>query len=146
MTAIKKSTTKSKTSPAPATKTAAAAKPAKAAKSAPKKATPVTTAQATAGLAALAAKAVSASPTSTVVSARIDVGFGNALYVRGEGPGLSWDRGVLMNCVAGDLWQLTLGAASRPFVLKFLINDATWSTGPDFTLEPGTSATFTPAF
>lgn len=146
MTAIKKSTTKSKTSPAPATKTADAPKPAKTAKSTPNKTAAATSAEATAGLAALAAKAAVGSPATTVVSARIDVGFGNALYLRGEGPGLSWDRGVLMTCVSGDLWQTTLEAASRPLVLKFLINDATWSTGPDFTVEPGASAAFTPSF
>jgi hypothetical protein len=32
----------------------------------------------------------------TTISASFDVGFGNALYVRGEGAGLSWDKGLLI--------------------------------------------------
>lgn len=146
MTPIKKTTTKSKTSPAPATKTSAAPKAAKTVKAAAKKPASVSPAEATAGLAAVAAKAVVAQSTATVVAARIDVGFGNALYLRGDGPGLSWDRGVLMTCVADDLWQAALGEASRPFAVKFLINDAIWSAGPDYRIEPGASATFAPSF
>ena len=51
-----------------------------------------------------------------------------------------------MECIAGDRWQLTLGDSSRPFVFKFLINDEVWSTGDDYTVAPGASATFTPLF
>ncbi len=82
----------------------------------------------------------------TTISATVDVGFGNALYLRGEGPGLSWDKGVRMECVADDRWSLALGESARPFVFKFLINDATWSAGPDFTVSPGTTVTLTPTF
>lgn len=82
----------------------------------------------------------------TTISANIDVGFGNALYLRGEGPGLSWDKGVRMECVADDRWSLALGESSRPFVFKFLINDEKWSAGPDYTVSPGTNVTLTPTF
>lgn len=82
----------------------------------------------------------------TTISANINVGFGNILYVRGEGPGLSWDKGVRMECVADDRWTLTLGEAAQPFVFKFLIQDETWSVGDDYTVAPGTSVTLTPAF
>ncbi len=82
----------------------------------------------------------------TTISANIDVGFGNALYLRGEGPGLSWDKGVRMECVADDRWSLALGESARPFVFKFLINDETWSAGPDFTVSAGTTVTLTPTF
>jgi hypothetical protein len=82
----------------------------------------------------------------TTISANIDVGFGNALYLRGEGPGLSWDKGVRMECVADDRWSLALGESARPIVFKFLINDETWSVGPDYTVSPGTTVTLTPTF
>lgn len=82
----------------------------------------------------------------TTISANIDVGFGNFLFIRGEGSGLSWDRGLRMECVADDRWNITLGESSRPFVFKFLINDEIWSTGDDYTLEPGGTATFSPRF
>src|SRR5688572_15731204 len=82
----------------------------------------------------------------TTISAGVDVGFGNALYLRGEGPGLSWDKGVRMECVSDDRWSLALGEAGRPFVFKFLINDETWSAGPDYTVSPGTTVTLAPTF
>jgi hypothetical protein len=82
----------------------------------------------------------------TTISAQVDVGFGNALYLRGEGPGLSWTQGVRMECVADDRWSLALGEAARPFVFKFLINDEKWSAGPDYTVSPGTTVTLSPTF
>lgn len=128
MSAMKKSTTKKPTSPAPAKKTAAAAKPAK----------PTAT--------KAAVKAVATRPVTTTISAQIDIGFGNSLYIRGEGPGLSWDRGVLMNCVADDLWQIALAESARPVVFKFLVNDLSWSAGEDYTAAPGASVTLKPSF
>jgi len=82
-------------------------------------------------------KPVASKPVVTTVTAKIDVGFGNALYVRGEGPGLKWDQGALMTCVGEDAWAITLGESSRAFTLKFLINDVTWSAGPDFHVASG---------
>lgn len=82
----------------------------------------------------------------TTISANVDVGFGNGLYVRGEGPGLSWEKGLRMECVADDRWTLAVGESSRPFIFKFLINDETWSLGDDYTVAPGSSVTLTPMF
>ncbi len=92
--------------------------------------------------------AVKVAPTAvvTTVSASLDVGFGNALYVRGEGSGLNWEKGLRMECVADDRWTLALGESSRPFVFKFLINDEIWSAGDDYTVAPGASVTLTPVF
>lgn len=82
----------------------------------------------------------------TTISANVDVGFGNTLYLRGEGPGLSWEKGVRMECVADDRWSLALGESARPFVFKFLINDQTWSVGPDYTVSSGTTVMLSPTF
>lgn len=137
---MKKSASKSSKSPAPATKSASAIKPASAAKSAKapakKKApAPVPT------VAAVAAK-----PLTTTITAQIDIGFGNALHIRGEGPGLSWDKGLLMNCVADDRWSVELPESSRPIVFKFLVNDLTWNTGEDYSVAPGSNVTLVPTF
>lgn len=159
MSASKKNTAKSTKSPAPATKEI---KPAAKAPSKKTAAKPSPAAAETAKAAIVAAVTRAAAPVlaekpavpkpvaprrvTTTISARINVGFGNALHVRGEGPGLSWDRGVAMANLSPDLWQLELGEASRPFVFKFLVNDLSWSLGPDYTLASGTSETFTPEF
>ncbi|HLP08698.1 MAG TPA: hypothetical protein VK178_11070 [Opitutaceae bacterium] len=87
-----------------------------------------------------------AGPQPTVIQANIDVGFGNTLYVRGEGPGLSWDRGQTLDCLKDDLWSFTIEAAAKPIIFKFLINDETWCTGDDFVVEPGNKITLVPTF
>jgi hypothetical protein len=97
-------------------------------------------------VAAPVVKTIAAKPMQTTISARIDVGFGNALFVRGEGPGLSWETGLAMECVQDDLWRVVLDESVRAYTFKFLINDTTWSAGPDFTAACGTSVTVTPEF
>lgn len=82
----------------------------------------------------------------TTIAARIDIGFGNVLFVRGSGPGLSWDTGVPMACAGPSLWTLDLTGAAQPILYKFLINDEIWSTGPDYAVEPGAQLEVTPLF
>lgn len=85
-------------------------------------------------------------PVLTTISALIDVGFGNTLYIRGEGPGLSWDKGLPMQCVADAEWSIGISGATTALTFKFLLNDETWCTGPDYTLAPGKTGAFTPEF
>ncbi len=88
----------------------------------------------------------STEPPATFISAKIDIGFGNYLYIRGEGPGLNWDHGIAMDCVGSDLWTTTVKNAATPVVFKLLVNDLSWSTGEDYVAQPGQSLTITPAF
>jgi hypothetical protein len=167
---MKKNTTKPTKSPAPATKPEAAKSAAKTkAVSAPrsqapaaKTTAPISAAKPTSAPAVVAkpapaapapvavkvaaVKAVERKPVTTTISARIDIGFGNALYIRGEGTGLSWDAGVAMDCVEDDLWSITLGQSPKGFAFKFLVNDLSWSVGPDYTAANGAAVTLTPAF
>jgi len=83
---------------------------------------------------------------ATIIFAKIDVGFGNHLFIRGEGPGMSWDHGIAMDCVGAGLWTTTIKNAATPVVFKLLVNDLSWSTGPDFVAEPGQSLTIDPSF
>ncbi len=82
----------------------------------------------------------------TVIAARINIGFGNTLFVRGEGPGLSWDRGLAMDCLADDLWSVSLPGSGNGVVFKFLVNDLSWSAGSDFVVASGDSVELTPSF
>ncbi len=83
---------------------------------------------------------------ATTITALINVGFGSALYLRGEGPSLSWDVGVALDCIADDKWSITLPGTGKPVTYKFLINDITWSQGPDYVVESGSSVTVVPSF
>ena len=91
-------------------------------------------------------KAPAKKAAGTVITALVDVGFGNTLYVRGEGAGLSWDSGTPLASVADDKWEIALPASSSPIVYKFLINDFNWSLGEDFQSNAGSSVTVTPSF
>jgi hypothetical protein len=82
----------------------------------------------------------------TVITAKIDVGYGNTLYLRGDGPGLSWNKGVALTCTADTVWTISLPGATRAVTCKFLVNDATWSRGEDYTVPAGTAVELTPAF
>lgn len=90
--------------------------------------------------------ALASEPPATFISARIDIGFGNHLYLRGEGPGLSWDHGLALDCVGNDLWTGSVKNATVPVTFKVLVNDLTWSAGSDYVVQPGQSITITPTF
>lgn len=153
MNASKKKTTSAKSSPAPATQRAASGRKPAARKAAPaaKPSAPASKPVAPVALAApVSAPAVvrpAVVPTSiTTISAQVDVGFGNTLYIRGSGGGLSWSVGLPMTCVAADLWRISLDAARQDIAFKVLVNDLTWNTGPDFAVAAGTNVTVKPGF
>lgn len=156
MSASKKTKTKTTKSPAPATKTAAPAKSvAKAKTTAPAKAKTLTPARPAAPVAKPApvsvvkpaiVKPVASKPVLTTIGARIDIGFGNSLYIRGEGAGLSWDQGLVMDCIEDNFWRITLPESARGHTFKFLVNDLSWNTGPDYTVPAGGNVTLTPEF
>lgn len=79
------------------------------------------------------------------VRARIDVGFGNSLFLRGEGTGLSWNRGLPLTCVDGSTWKWS-GEASDPVKFKLLLNDHIWSAGEDIVAAPGQTVELSPGF
>lgn len=97
---------------------------------------------------ALAKPSVPVAPVrkATTIAARIDIGFGNTLFIRGEGPGLSWDRGLAMDCLSDDLWSISFPSSATGVIFKFLVNDLTWSVGSDYVVGSGDSVELTPTF
>ena len=87
----------------------------------------------------------SASGAVATIDVKIDVGFGNALYLRGEGSGLTWDRGVLLACVDGKTWRWSQ-PVTAPITFKVLLNDKVWSSGQDLKVAPGQKIEVAPAF
>jgi hypothetical protein len=79
------------------------------------------------------------------IEAKIDVGFGNTLYLRGEGLGLSWTKGIPLTCVDGKTWKWS-GDASEQLKCKLLLNDQVWSQGEDLIVTPGQKVEIAPAF
>lgn len=87
-----------------------------------------------------------ASTPKTSIIANVDVGFGNSLYLRGDAPGLSWSKGVPMECQSGSSWTMEIAGVSEPFEFKVLINDSFWSSGPNETAKPGETVILEPEF
>jgi len=81
----------------------------------------------------------------TVIDVKHDVGFGNALFLRGTGGGLTWDHGVPLVCVDGKTWRWS-GKVKDPLTFKLLINDKIWSAGSDLTIKPGQKLEVKPIF
>jgi hypothetical protein len=51
------------------------------------------------------------------------IGIGNRLFIRGEGPGLSWDEGVPLQFVSIGKWRWETNEASAPIQFKLYKND-----------------------
>jgi hypothetical protein len=152
-TSTKKSVeTKAPAAPVPAAavvkKAAAAKAPAPAKPAAVKEKKPAAAPKARKPAAAPATPKKAAAPEALVtkVVALIDVGFGNSLTIRGEGPGLSWDSGVTMACADGTAWVWSTSEATGPVTFKVLVNDLNWCGGVDLVATPGSVLEFTPEF
>lgn len=94
---------------------------------------------------AQASKPASLTRLETIIEAKINVGFGNNLFVRGQGAGLSWERGTPLTCVEPGTWRWSAPAAEK-LTCKLLLNDRVWAQGEDVTLTPGKRVAVVPAF
>lgn len=75
-----------------------------------------------------------------------DVGFSNALFLRGQGAKLSWEQGVPLTNVKADEW---VWETTEPFTIcefKVLLNDQEYESGQNHTLSCGASIQYTPHF
>ena len=111
---------------------------------APKPSTPVATATA-ASPAKTPNNATKSAGALTTIDVKIDVGFGNAVFLRGQGSGLNWEHGVPLACVDGSTWRWSQTVAS-PITFKVLINDQVWSAGSDLVVKPGQKLEVAPNF
>jgi hypothetical protein len=82
----------------------------------------------------------------TSIIARVDVGFGNQLYIRGTGAGLSWERGLQLENVSAYEWTFATTKAKSDVTFKFLINDELWAEGDNVTVAEGATSISSPVF
>ena len=84
--------------------------------------------------------------TITGIQVTYDVGWGNTLFIRGEGGSLNWDKGIPLQYdekKAHWYWECK---TEKPIEFKLLINDETWSEGDNFILKPGKTKKLQPSF
>jgi hypothetical protein len=82
----------------------------------------------------------------TMVQASIDVGFGNEIFIRGEGCGLSWEKGQLLTCIDQTQWEWSGKPTQGKVVFKLLLNDEIWAKGENVEIEPGKTVKIVPSF
>lgn len=83
--------------------------------------------------------------TRLVVTAYI--GIGNRLFIRGDGPGLGWDKGVPLQFVSIGKWRWETNDATAPVKFKLYKNDETECTALGVqNLDPGHQQEVTAAF
>ena len=84
--------------------------------------------------------------TKTTIAARVDVGFGNNLYIRGEGAGLSWDVGILMRNLSPYEWAWETKSSDKPIEYKLLINDELRANGENQFAQTDETSITAPTF
>lgn len=83
---------------------------------------------------------------TTTLVATAFVGASNKLFLRGEGPGLSWDEGVAMRFVEIGKWSWTTTEADGPIRFRVFKNDEEEDKAGVLTLEPGQRLDIRPEF
>jgi hypothetical protein len=66
------------------------------------------------------------------------IGIGNRLFIRGDGPGLDWDRGVPLQFISIGKWRWETAESTTPMSFKLYKNDDVDCPGLGaLTLDPG---------
>jgi hypothetical protein len=86
----------------------------------------------------------SAGITSLVATAYI--GIGNKLFLRGDGPGLSWESGVPMQFLAIGKWGWTTTDATAAVTCRVYRNDDTPMLDENIVIAPGAKTEIAPRF
>ena len=75
------------------------------------------------------------------------IGIGNRLFIRGDGPGLSWEKGVPLQFISIGKWRWETSDASAPIKFKLYKNDEIECSALGvLTLEPGNQQEVTTKF
>ena len=82
----------------------------------------------------------------TSVVANVMIGIGNKPFLRGEGPGLSWDEGVPMNFVEIGKWAWSPTRKNATLTVQVYRNDEDPDQGGKYEVKPGEKFEITPDF
>lgn len=83
---------------------------------------------------------------TTTVIANVMIGIGNKPFLRGEGPGLSWDEGVSMNFVEIGKWAWSPPRKNASLTVQIYRNDQDPDNGGRIEVKPGQKLEITPDF
>ncbi|MBA4136908.1 MAG: hypothetical protein C0518_06285 [Opitutus sp.] len=92
------------------------------------------------------AESSTSSDGATRLLATAYIGIGNKLFIRGDGPGLSWDQGIPMQFVSIGKWGWSTHDAAGPVRCKLYKNDETAALTGELVLEAGRHTEVTAMF
>lgn len=75
-----------------------------------------------------------------------DVGFNNSIFIRGNGPNLSWDKGIMLRNTRPDEWVWEINQPFKSCEFKVLINDSQYEQGDNHILTCENCIEYTPSF
>jgi len=82
----------------------------------------------------------------TRITIKYDAGFNNNLFIRGQGAGLSWEKGKQLKNVGANEWIWETDAPFKDCEFKVLINDQLYEAGENHRASGGQSMQYTPSF
>ena len=83
---------------------------------------------------------------TTTVVANVMIGIGNKPFLRGDGPGLSWDEGVSMNFMEIGKWAWSPPRKNASLTVQVYRNDQDPDKGGKVEVRPGKKIEITPDF
>lgn len=81
-----------------------------------------------------------------VLDVRAMVGIQNKLFLRGDPPFLSWEKGTPLTLTGIGEYRWTCRGLEQPISCKLILNDTDWAAGENITLVPGEVVRVTPRF
>jgi hypothetical protein len=81
-----------------------------------------------------------------LIVAKCELGTGHAVFVRGEGGGLSWHQGERLFCIEPGVWAWFSARVGNRVSFQLLLDDLIWARGKQLTLQPGQRLDVTPDF
>jgi predicted alpha/beta superfamily hydrolase len=86
-------------------------------------------------------------PSVTTTTIRVHYPAGaHKVSLRGSLAPLTWDAGTALSAGADDTWTMTTTSITTPFEWKPLLDDTTWSLGPNYKATPGATLDVYPHF
>jgi predicted alpha/beta superfamily hydrolase len=93
------------------------------------------------------ADAMTATASATITIIRVHYPAGaHTIALRGSLAPFSWNQGVSMRAEPDDVWTISTASIAQPIEWKPLLDDSTWSRGPNYTVSPGATVDVYPHF
>jgi hypothetical protein len=82
----------------------------------------------------------------TIIEAHVELGLHFNLFVRGQGGGLTWEKGTPLAHVNPHTWIWAQARLHGRVVFQLLLDDLVWARGPNRVLEAGRRIEVAPDF